>query len=209
MNAFSEGGGARSERKRRTRAAVLRSARALFAERGFEGTTIRDVAARAGVAVGTVFLHCPDKGALLAATLDDQIERTLTRAWSSLPEGDVRRRLRHVVGALYRMYARSPALSRVLIKESLFSAGDEVSRARLDAFLRGVAGMLAASGELRTGADADVAARAVFAAYFAVLVEGLSAPAFGLEQQLGRFERMIDPWLEARPARKRKAGGRR
>lgn len=205
---FSEVGGARSERKRKTRAAVLRSARALFAERGFEGTTIRDVAARAGVAVGTVFLHCPDKGALLAATLDDQIERTLTKAWSSLPAGDVRRRLRHVVGALYRMYARSPALSRVLIKESLFSAGDEVAGARLDAFLRGLAELLAASGELRAG-DPELAARAVFAAYFAVLVEGLTAPTFGLERQLGRFEHMIDPWLVARPARKRKkAGGR-
>src|SRR5512145_388751 len=101
---FIEESPRRGQQKERTRAALMSAARALFTERGFEGTTIRDVAARAGVAVGTVFVHFPDKTTLLAATLDEQIQNALSSAWSTLPQGSAREQLRHVVAVLYRMY---------------------------------------------------------------------------------------------------------
>ncbi|MFB9947363.1 TetR/AcrR family transcriptional regulator [Rhizobium puerariae] len=43
------------------RAEILAAAFALFAERGFAATRMEDVAARAGIAKGTVYLHFPDK----------------------------------------------------------------------------------------------------------------------------------------------------
>lgn len=46
------------------RAEILAAAFALFSERGFAATRIEDVAARAGIAKGTVYLHFPDKEAL-------------------------------------------------------------------------------------------------------------------------------------------------
>ena len=46
------------------RAEILASAFACFAERGFAATRMEDVAARAGIAKGTVYLHFPDKDAL-------------------------------------------------------------------------------------------------------------------------------------------------
>ena len=45
------------------------AARALFAERGFERTTMRAVAARAGVDVALIYHHFGSKAALLAAAL--------------------------------------------------------------------------------------------------------------------------------------------
>ncbi len=42
----------------------MAAAFALFSERGFAATRIEDVAARAGIAKGTVYLHFPDKEAL-------------------------------------------------------------------------------------------------------------------------------------------------
>lgn len=198
MNTFSQRQraprGARAEQKVQTRAALLEAARALFVERGFERTTIRDVAARAGVATGTVFVHLPSKAALLAATLDDQLERTLSRAWSTLPEGTARARVGHVVGALYGMYARSPKLARVLVKESLFAPDpDGAAGARLAAFA-GALGAVAAP-ELRPGLEREHATGAMLSAYFGCLVEGLHAARPDPKKMLARFDALIAPWF--------------
>ena len=49
------------------RAEILQAAFACFAERGFAMTRMEDVAARAGIAKGTVYLHFPDKEALFTS----------------------------------------------------------------------------------------------------------------------------------------------
>jgi AcrR family transcriptional regulator len=50
--------------KRRTRAKILTAAKALFAKRGYEGATIRDIAAAAGMSTGAVFASFTDKSDL-------------------------------------------------------------------------------------------------------------------------------------------------
>lgn len=57
-----------------TNAKVLAAAAALFRERGFEPTTVRDIALAAKVSVGTV-MSFGDKSALLVAIFDEGIER--------------------------------------------------------------------------------------------------------------------------------------
>ena len=52
-----------SEAQTRTR--ILQSAQRLFANKGYEGTTTRDLAADAGVAEGTLFRHFSNKKAIL------------------------------------------------------------------------------------------------------------------------------------------------
>ena len=52
-----------SETEMRTR--ILRAAQKLFARKGFDGTTTKDLARRAGVAEGTIFRHFPNKKAIL------------------------------------------------------------------------------------------------------------------------------------------------
>jgi hypothetical protein len=108
------------------------------------------------------------------------------------------------MGALYRMYARSPALARVLIKESLFleGPGKAAATARLAEFLSALTAILSRPGGLRAGLDPSDAARAVFASYLACLVEGLSGPKLRVEQQLTRFERLIEPWFAQDKRRK-------
>ncbi|MBW4681931.1 MAG: TetR/AcrR family transcriptional regulator [Microcoleus vaginatus WJT46-NPBG5] len=48
-----------------TRNRILQSAQRLFANKGYEGTTTRDLAADAGVAEGTLFRHFSNKKAIL------------------------------------------------------------------------------------------------------------------------------------------------
>jgi len=57
----------RERRKTARREAILSAARRVFAEKGFEGTTIADVAREAGVASGTVYLYFGSKLELFAA----------------------------------------------------------------------------------------------------------------------------------------------
>lgn len=58
------------EHKERTRRDLLASARTLFAERGYEGTSAADIAAAAGVTERTLFRYFPNK---LALVLDEAI----------------------------------------------------------------------------------------------------------------------------------------
>jgi AcrR family transcriptional regulator len=50
--------------KQQTRAKVLTAARRLFSEEGYEGATIRDIAAAAGMSTGAVFANFTDKSDL-------------------------------------------------------------------------------------------------------------------------------------------------
>ncbi|WFR73194.1 TetR family transcriptional regulator [Prescottella defluvii] len=57
----------REERKQRTRERLVEAARTLFSERGFDQTTIDDIAAAAHVSRGTFFNYFENKDAVLAA----------------------------------------------------------------------------------------------------------------------------------------------
>ncbi|GAA3104327.1 helix-turn-helix domain-containing protein [Nonomuraea salmonea] len=72
---------------RRNRARILAAAEEVFAERGTSAST-EEVAARAGVAIGTIFRHFPTKHALLAAIMKDLRRRLIARAESLIADGD-------------------------------------------------------------------------------------------------------------------------
>lgn len=77
----------RDERRRRTESAILEAAKDLFAEKGFERTTIRGVASVAGVDPALVMQHFGSKENLFAAAShwDDDHARILTATSDSLP----------------------------------------------------------------------------------------------------------------------------
>ena len=57
----------RERQKTARRDAILAAARKVFAHKGFDGSTIADIARAAGVASGTVYLYFPSKTDLFAA----------------------------------------------------------------------------------------------------------------------------------------------
>lgn len=60
--------------KQQTRLKVLAAARRLFAEQGYEGATIRDIAAAAGMSTGAVFANFTDKSDLFREIMIDDME---------------------------------------------------------------------------------------------------------------------------------------
>jgi len=71
-------------RGRRAQAAVLSAATQLFAERGFAGTSIADIADAAQVAKPSVLYHFPDKDSLWRACVDtlwNEVDDFYTERW--------------------------------------------------------------------------------------------------------------------------------
>ena len=60
--------------KQQTRAKVLAAARRLFSEAGYEGATIRDIAAEAGMSTGAVFANFTDKSDLFREIMVADLE---------------------------------------------------------------------------------------------------------------------------------------
>jgi len=69
----------RDEARALFRNAILDAAEAVFAERGFHGARIQDIAERARIAVGTVYNHFSDKDEVLSALLDERTEGLLAQ----------------------------------------------------------------------------------------------------------------------------------
>jgi AcrR family transcriptional regulator len=74
------------------RDAILQAARKIFARDGLDGATLRAIAAEAGIAVGTVYLHYPAKEALyaelLAGSLADLQKHLRDAVAKALPDAD-------------------------------------------------------------------------------------------------------------------------
>jgi AcrR family transcriptional regulator len=64
----------RQERSREKRAQLLAAALALFAEKGYQATSVDAIAQRAGVAVGSFYQHFRNKRQLLLVLMDQLLE---------------------------------------------------------------------------------------------------------------------------------------
>ena len=84
----------RDEARALFRNAVLDAAEIVFAERGFHGARIQDIAERARIAVGTVYNHFADKDDVLSALLDERTEGLLACIQAGVREGHAPRGFR-------------------------------------------------------------------------------------------------------------------
>ena len=90
-----------------TRAKIFTAALARFRKRGFEATTMREVAEDAGVALGAAYYYFPSKDAIVLAYFDETQRMTAQRMAETFAEtDDVRERL----GAAF--HARLDVLAR-------------------------------------------------------------------------------------------------
>lgn len=74
----------REEKKARTRTQLLDAARNVFAERGFAGASLDEVAEEAGLTKGAVYSNFANKEDLVLAVLDDSFNRRMDQALSAV-----------------------------------------------------------------------------------------------------------------------------
>ena len=114
-----------------TRERLIAAAESLFSRQGFEGTSIGDVARKAGVGVGTVYHHFVDKRALLLELIDrwgDQLEaqRRSEEEIERFLGSDARKAIERWLMGAYEHLRSSPSL--YLVALSAAETDPEVSK---------------------------------------------------------------------------------
>ncbi len=99
------------EKKKR----IMEAAMTLFAQKGIHRTTSKEIAAAAGVAIGSFYSYFPDKQKLLADVLDIYLNDHFDRIWRESPEwnaADAHRIIRHYMENLLGAYDAAPDFHR-------------------------------------------------------------------------------------------------
>jgi len=206
----------RAQQKAETRRLLLDVARELLREKGYDGMTMRQLATRAGVGLGTAFKHFPAKGSLVIAVYRDEIYVAADAMFDSLPAKGIEAQLVHLVRCLYSFFSKRPALTRAMVNEATGLDGEsaELSLRQMGEFLAEVRKLLEAArsnGELRVNLDLDDAVSAFFSFYYAGLVAGFTVPGVGVDERVARVARLLRQHMlgmaavqEATPTRRTK-----
>jgi len=101
-----------------TRERLLRAAADVFAERGYDGTRVADIAAAAGVSNGALYAHFPSKADLLVDALRTHGRRLLADLFAADPD----RSITELLLAIGRWLPRRRDPRGYLIVEALVAA---------------------------------------------------------------------------------------
>ena len=161
----------RQAAKVRTRQKVLDAARSLFAERGYEPATIRDIAKGAGMSTGAVFANFQDKAELFEAVLSEdlaQLAQTLRAAADA--ETSLRARLMAALTAGYHSSLEQLPLVQAVVARSWFQpvAAEMRVRTSIKPLVMVVSDALQAGvreGELRQDADVRLLSDLIYEAW--------------------------------------------
>ena len=108
-----------------TKGRILAAAEAVFAARGFEGASTREIAAQAGVNISSLHYHWASKDALYVAVFQDVFDRLtnlLRGTLSKLAEERSREVVvARVMGELVAFLAENPTMPKLLVRRLLES----------------------------------------------------------------------------------------
>ena len=101
---------------------LIEIARGLFAERGFDGTSIEEVASRATVSKPVVYEHFGGKEGLYAVVVDREVTQLLHMMRQSLTSGTPRELLEQAALTLLDYIDQQPDGFRILVRDSPIGA---------------------------------------------------------------------------------------
>jgi AcrR family transcriptional regulator len=200
------------EKRQRIRAAV----RELFSKHGYETATLRQIATRAHVGLGTLFNYAQDKRDLvflifneeLAAITDEALKATQTQE----------RLLEKLIGMCrphFVFFGKQPALSRILLKDMTFySEGKQAAefhriRGRLLLGIEEVVRSAQEDLQIRPDEDATLIARHIFLVFAGALRWWIASrrpdPLKGLSDLKRLFELQINGLRSSATKRKNSA----
>jgi AcrR family transcriptional regulator len=175
MAAEATGPGLRERNKQRRQDAVVRAAYRLFAERGYDATTVADIAAAAEVAPRTVAMYFPSKQDIALSRFGEAADE-LT---SALRERDPGETVPQVLARWLRTDERPADREIKQLSKRLFAANPELSAlraARMTAAISEGAAAVAAQTGLAAGSPGP---RIAAVAAAAILIELADTPAGG------------------------------
>ena len=105
------------------RAQLLDIGRRLFAERGLDGTSIEEIASKAGVSKPVVYEHFGGKEGLYAVVVDREVERFITMATRLLDGEDTMPKFEVAAVVLLRYIQDNADGFRILVRDSNPASG--------------------------------------------------------------------------------------
>ncbi|WP_165990009.1 TetR/AcrR family transcriptional regulator [Streptomyces sp. YIM 98790] len=196
------------ELRRRSRERLLEAAVELVGERGYEGTTLGDIAGRAGAARGLISYYFPGKRQLLQSAVHRLMRLTVSAALEREPRptgpGAGPELLARAIDAILGLACERPVLMRahmagLLQQEGFVPCAEQRHLARL---LRGA---LVAYGSGDPDTDYPILRAQLMGAVVAMLIPGVPLPAAPLRKEL--FDRYGLDWHLGTPPGAEPAGG--
>ena len=151
---------------------LIAAAVALAAEGGYDAVQMRDVAARAEVALGTLYRHYASKDQLLLAAMCQQASTLRERLDQRPAAGDTpSERVSDVLRRASRALERSPRVSKAMF--TAMSTSEEAAaplKQEIDTTLRAIiANVIDGDGQYKKNADLDGIVRVLGSVWFAEL----------------------------------------
>jgi AcrR family transcriptional regulator len=116
--------GLRERKKQQTRQAIVETAHRLFAERGFDGTSVEEISSHAEVSKPVVYEHFGGKEGLYAVVVDREMERMLAMVTVAVRDGvHYRDKLEQAALALLEYIEESTDGFRILVRDSHGTSG--------------------------------------------------------------------------------------
>ncbi|MEU6668391.1 helix-turn-helix domain-containing protein [Streptomyces sp. NPDC046727] len=193
------------ELRRRSRERLLQAAVELVGERGFEATTLGDIADRAGSARGLVSYYFPGKRQLVQSAVHRLMHRTLEEALEREPRTeDGRERLARAIDAILGLARDRPVLMRQHMAGLLDAEGFRQcpEQRRLAELLSDT---VARYGAQNVSADYPMLRALLMGAVYAALVPGVPMPVPVLRAEL--FQRYGLDWEMGSPPESEPAAG--
>ena len=192
----------REASKKETKRLILKAARTLFARKGMEECTIRDIAAKAGVSPASVVVHFQSKTALLEEALCGDIENAFSEIVASMPaNAAVRDRLMHLSRGFLKLYDKNRDLYRALIRSTVFEPAcatpmmSNLSEQYIQ-FLSQIIEEQKTLGIVLPEVDCRTAAASLFFLYMGALVLLLRMPEMTVDMVSDMLSAMNDQYLK-------------
>jgi len=155
---------------------IAAAALELFAENGFEGTTLRAIASRADVALGTLSLYAEDKRDLIVMLFNKSIPPIMDEAYQTIdPETPLVKSMERYFAAFYYAYAEEVTLYRIILSQlynrptSTHAPEHDRIRVRVLEHLTLIIQNARDSGEIEASGDIELQSRCFFYFYFATV----------------------------------------
>lgn len=197
----------RQAAKVRTRHKVLDAARTLFAERGYDAATIRDIAKGAGMSTGAVFANFQDKAELFETVFAEEMEGLLNdmRNGAAGVEGRVTDRLAAALTAGYHRSLAHLPLMQAMVARSWFQPeeADQRSRSFVGPLVLWIQDLLQAAvgeGELRQDIDQTLLPRMIWDTFISNF-RYAAYDGWGVEELTPHVRKQLDLILSSQMAR--------
>ncbi|MCL5057023.1 MAG: TetR/AcrR family transcriptional regulator [Actinobacteria bacterium] len=177
---------------------IVRAARTCIQENGFSATTLKDVAARAGVTQGTVYYHFKTKEELFAAVMDLTNNENLIAIEKAMDKAvDVHSKISTVMDVTREVYGRNEEFRKLFFNLASLALHNERASEEFTSFGRKTISIIesmcrkAYEGQTDTLIQFDHLARILSAVVTGLALQSMFLKEIDIDAVYGSFSRIL------------------